>query len=307
MKINNCSQNTVICVFTHEKTNYHFVSLYLNPNECINQELQNVTNLIAEHNSNKLMIGSDSNAKSKLWSPTIDARGYIMEEFIFQHNLFVLNEITIPIFQSTIGESFIDITLCSDSLNRYIFNWSVEEKESMNDHNYITFDLNIKIEINSNDGNNEALYCTKKANWDLFDLVLEKTFNLLKSDLHAIASCDDLEKFVQEFSVSLKNFCDSSIPLKKNFQKSNPWWTKQLSDMRKIVNKYRKVYQKEKFTELKLLKKAEYYRHKKEYEKLIFDSKSKSWQNFCTSSSAWDLPYKFITSKIKVNEPLNTL
>ncbi len=182
-----------------------------------------------------------------------------------------------------------------DSLSERITDWKVEEKESMNDHNYITYDLILNSEIHSIINKEEALYCTKEANWQLFDMKFGNNFELFKNDLMAAECCDDIEKFAKNLNICIKNSCDDSMTLKKKFLKSNGWWTQKIFNKRKTVNKFRKIFQKEKNLNMRQIKKAEYYQHKKEYERLILESKS--WQNFCTSRKPWDLPYKLSHQK----------
>src|SRR5262249_26975104 len=101
--------------------------------------------------------------------------------------------------------------------------------------------------------------------------------------------------------------CTLSMPLKRVFKKSVPWWSNELTIMRKEVNKLRRKFQRAKDKHLRNGFKRKYYNIKIEHQKLIEISKVDSWKRFCNQKNPWDIPYKMCNNKIKINTPINSL
>jgi hypothetical protein len=127
-----------------------------------------------------LIISIDSNAHSTNWfNEYEDERGRILNDFIAQNNLIIMNENeTIATYHTIrnqrICESSIDITLTNLNATRIIKNWEVLlSEESLSDHRFIYFEML---------GSAQAVrykstikFYTKRADWDLFeDLVQQK-------------------------------------------------------------------------------------------------------------------------------------
>ena len=98
--------------------------------------------LMDQHREKAFIIGMDSNAHSSLWNcEDTDGRGEMVEHFIGQYNLHVLNTGTTCTFQSGVGSSIIDITLCSAELLGFVQDWRVASSFCFSDHRRITFSL----------------------------------------------------------------------------------------------------------------------------------------------------------------------
>jgi len=113
-----------------------------------------------------------------------------------------------------------------------------------------------------------------------------------ENKIEYINNKNEIDIYVGHLTDSIIYAADNSIPKKKYFQNSVPWWNKILDNKRKEVNRLRRLYQRTKSPNDRSLNKANYYYSKKEYQKLIFNSKAESWQKFCSEKEPWGLPYK---------------
>jgi hypothetical protein len=91
-----------------------FSSVYMDGNEKkkIDKKLDDLTTQ-CHNNKTPMLIGTDSNAHSELWGcKDCDERGKLVEHFIFQHDLELMNEGSVPTFHNTSDhKSMIDLTL----------------------------------------------------------------------------------------------------------------------------------------------------------------------------------------------------
>ncbi|KAJ3661622.1 hypothetical protein Zmor_006010 [Zophobas morio] len=140
-------------------------SCYISPNLQIptfESYLETLGNDLKKHKKHLVLTG-DFNAKSPEWgSKTRDRRGKIMEEWIVERKLVIINKGDTPTIVRKTGKSWVDLTLSTENIAKSIENWQVEETESGSDHQYITFD--IKGIKGKNDYKNKV---TTKRRWNL--------------------------------------------------------------------------------------------------------------------------------------------
>jgi hypothetical protein len=93
--------------------------------------------------------------------------------------------------------------------------------------------------------------------------------------------------------------------------KSVPWWTKELTIMRKKVNAIRRRYQRTKHdSNWREAGKQQYMREKRKYETTLRKTKTHSWKQYCNvtpASNPWNAVYKVATGNIKRCSSLSTL
>jgi hypothetical protein len=94
----------------------------------------------------KLLIGTDSNAHSSLWSNNADTnpRGVMVENLIFQHDLYIHNTGVVPTFVKGDKKSFIDLTLSNRDMEEHITKWKVDTSESHSDHRYLLYQISFE-------------------------------------------------------------------------------------------------------------------------------------------------------------------
>jgi len=114
----------------------------------------------------------------------------------------------------------------------------------------------------------------------------------------------------QELAVVLQEACESSLPRKRRFRKSYPWWTRELTVIKKSVYRLRRSIQgaREKPSYLIIFQK--YRSSLREYSKEVKRAKRASWRKFVTScgnAEAWGYVYRQQADKLRVEKVLNTL
>jgi Endonuclease-reverse transcriptase len=83
----------------------------------------------------QIIIGIDANAHHPAWgSPDTNTRGTLLETFLTNFNLKILNEGNTPTFLRKNCATHIDITTVSMSLLHNIESWSVLDKDMLSDH-----------------------------------------------------------------------------------------------------------------------------------------------------------------------------
>nr|CAI5840390.1 unnamed protein product [Callosobruchus analis] len=84
----------------------------------------------------------DFNAKSREWgSPIEDRRGMYLVEYMAALDIVAHNTDGTPTFQRGNSESFIHITLSTQSVAKKITNWKVMENKTLSDHKHIYFEI----------------------------------------------------------------------------------------------------------------------------------------------------------------------
>ena len=215
------------------------------------------------------------------------------------------------------GESNIDLTFLSADIYDCIHNWKVETIETNSDHNYITFEFESTLQtVNSNqnainsDINSivfqqiDNKYCMKKFDINSFKENISKPLSDLKCKLNTINNIEDIEHITSDLMTLIIQTCNQLIPRHKVFKKSNNWWSTELWAKRKHVNHLRRRYQRCSDQIIRQNRKLFYYSERQTYVELIRKSKLESWRKFCFESNTWDLPYKILNNKLKIENSI---
>jgi hypothetical protein len=92
---------------------------------------------------------------------------------------------------------------------------------------------------------------------------------------------------------------------------SVPWWTEELTLMRKRTNALRRRFQRTTNNEVLMeRRKNQYHKEKSKYKATITREQTKSWKEFCTLTSdtnPWSAVYKLASNKTKRSQSLSTL
>jgi len=110
--------------------------------------------------------------------------------------------------------------------------------------------------------------------------------------------------------------CNAAFKVSRGLKRSItkpavPWWTEELTVLRKRTNTLRRRYQRTTNNEnLRQERKEMYFDGRREYEGKMQEAKLKSWKTFCTISDGvnpWSLVYKIASGKIRTTTRLTTL
>lgn len=289
---------------------FYVVSCYFQYSDEIEKHLRHLETVCHSLRGKRLLVAIDANARSSLWGPqSTDERGAILEDFIRAFGLQVLNDAAQPPTFSTVrGSSFIDVTLVSPAMSQFIGEWKVRENWTTSDHN--SLDIRVRVPKRSNDRETvTSRFNIRRANWDRFD---ESLSDLSESRLEVLPlnSAEDVESMAQELTVVLQEACKKAIPRKRRYRKSNPWWTQELTLIKKSVYRLRRAAMRGRAEPNYLAMRQEYRVSLRAYSKKVKKAKLVSWRKFVTSygnSEAWGYVYKQQAEKLRVERVLSTL
>jgi len=253
------------------------------------------------------LIAVDSNSRSSLWHDIItNERGRNLEEFLLSQQLYILNEESLQTtFRSTRGASNIDITITNGRLLSTGTDWEISDQESCSDHSVIRYVIGQQKPTSCLSKNNDAArYKVNKVGKQKFQenlirLTEQKLFK--NQNLNELAEMDntlsirvtqqpDADKLVDKFYEVLEEACRSSFQTTRALQlktarRTVPWWSEELTTMRKWLNALRRRFQRTKDDELRTQCRAQYTEAKTNYASKIRKAKSLSWREYCNMTT----------------------
>ncbi|XP_035223637.1 uncharacterized protein LOC118196317 [Stegodyphus dumicola] len=256
---------------------------------CYSQPITDLTYLITLldsverflDNEHDILILGDLNAKSELWgSPFEDPRGCTLREFLTADRIVVGNdpECPPPMYNYTRGKSWIDIIASrSASSLAFIQNWNVMDSVTLSNHCYIYFEITYQNLTQ----NSHAKYKLSKIDWLFLKEKLGNFFGPIGPQL--IKDMVDLNELIIKWTKSIQDFCDLAIKAKGKYittqHKGVPWWTPELSILRKRILAQRKRYQKRTYDEeLRSHYKQIYKKELANYKRKIMTAKRRTWK-----------------------------
>ena len=222
----------------------------------------------------KFLCGIDSNAHSSWWAnKRTDRRGEKLEDFLIEQNLYLLNQGQTSTFKSAVGQSKIDITFCSASIQRNIKDWKVWTNYSGSDHRIIHMNFEPEGE------NRRWTRNLKKCNWPIFESDLEKDW----PEEPVSWTPKEIENEVGTFYSKVKKALrDSSTLVRVSSNIKMTWWTAELNESRRMVRVAWHTACRSPSNEN--MERFRTLRH--EHRKLIEREKRKSWKKFCSESKS---------------------
>ena len=258
----------------------------------------------------RLVIGMDCNAESSLWSPKgTNGHGANIEPIIQTYNLIVENIRTEPpTYETENGISYVDVTLSSQSMSYYISNWKVRRGWTSSDHNAI--EIRIAAPSTSEEPQTETnRFNTDKADWKKFAKSLTDRSRTELEPLK-LRSIDEVEAMAESLTGVLINACQESMPRKRRFRKSNPWWTKDLASAKREVNKAKRAYQRERDNEKRTEGVRKFRELEKAYKKSIKKTRVNGWREFATevgNDEPYGQVYKQCANKLRPQTAISSL
>jgi len=307
---------------------FYGASMYFDSNEDIKGDLQKMENMLHYTNGNSILILADTNARSKLWYDVINnERGKMLEEFITVNNLHIINEnIGVPTFETRRGRSWIDLTLSNSQLLGNLTAWNIGDEESCSDHKLISFKIARGMQ-NQPYTFKTTRYITCKEDYERFDCLLttniSSTFKVESNSMEldkelskTLTAHMETEQLINLFYTCISEACNKAFrPIKGKGQqlrgKSVPWWTPELTILRKKVNALRRRYQRTiNNDQLRQERKDQYMEGLRQYRSKINMQKIESWKEFCNitdGSNPWNTVYKLAAGKLRNQNSLSTL
>jgi ribonuclease HI len=293
-----------------------FISAYHQPppregSDRQSQMIDQLERAIQSQDRNKIIIGIDANAKSQLWGHHFeDPRGENIREFIAVNGLHLLNDGIEPTFyRDGIGQSFIDLSLITPALLNRAKNWVVSTEFSASDHRYIFFDISTITPV-ENTMTLSKRYNTSRADWPAFIQLLTDQRDNFHHTVVSASSYGDLDSAAASLVKIITDAADKTIPFKLTGPKSKPWWTPELTQQRRSVNRLRRIFQRTRDPVLRESRRQTYSAASNIYKDAIVLSKLSAFKEFVTVSSdsdPWGPIYKMLSSKGKGKAPLKPI
>lgn len=125
------------------------VSMYLEKEEPIEQDIEKLKLICDQIEVDKVLIGGDTNAWSTWWSSAEENhRGEAFAGALAEMGMEVLNEGNEPTFYTVRGgkvyQSHVDVTACKANMLGTIDNWKVDKGITSSDHNAIVFTIRME-------------------------------------------------------------------------------------------------------------------------------------------------------------------
>ncbi|XP_016665037.1 uncharacterized protein LOC107885856 [Acyrthosiphon pisum] len=210
------------------------VSAYFRYNKPTTMFTELLTNISLANR--RLLIGADCNGHSIRWhNDSTNTRGKTVEELVDDQDLRIINT---PQDLKTykrhgMGESNIDITLASTSINRSIRGWTVTDRTD-SDHRTLEFTLNLKSPKRKIE-NPGTRFNTDKADWDKFRLTLLG----LKTNIQG----DSVDEIARSLTEAIVQAAKLSMPIRggaKTGITTPSWWTDELTESKKSLQRTRR-------------------------------------------------------------------
>lgn len=324
--------DTVVLEVITDNVKIILVSMYLDISRHIDDDLIKIEAIIHHAKGAGILIAMDSNARSTTWHDTLtNTRGRSLEEFIMSQHLHILNEESdYTTFRSSRGSSNIDLTIANNQLLRAVVEWEISDQDSCSDHSIIRYAIGHCKGYRSEYHFRDVRYLVQKCNIGKFkanllrlaeNKICETNTKREPADLDntlckRVLAENDIETSIDEFYEVLTLACSESFRTHRGSKrttadKSVPWWTDELTIMRKRLNALRRRYQRTKTDEnLRQQRKAKYLEGKARYTATIKKEKISSWKEYCnmtSSTNPWNVVYKLAAGKRKNNTQLTTL
>lgn len=307
------------------------VCMYFDRERLIEQDLAKIDAALRHAKGTGVLIAIDSNARSTLWHDTLtNIRGRILEEFIASNQLSIMNEDSChTTFRNHMGTSNIDLTLISPQLIRSVTGWVISDQESISDHSIIKYTIGPTTGQWKADNVQNTRYITSKDRLakfqgNLIQIIktqqatrldtgtedMDETLSLLMTEER------DIERRIDEFSEVINLACNKSFlkqraTKKATTHKTVPWWTQELTVLRKRTNAQRRLYQRTRNNDdLREKRKAEYATGKATYAATIKREKTRSWQEYCnmtTADNPWNAVYNLAAGRRNTTTQITTL
>ena len=192
----------------------------------------------AKTNKHAQILCLDTNAHSTLWKSTQNNfRGNLLEDWILQNNLYVVNTGDIPTFVGHQGKTIIHITVVDNKSINMIKQWKVNQDDQLSDHRRLEFliDFESKKKI--------VTRSYMKTNWNKFRKILRDSPRMVTP---IIWTRKILEKEFEKFNSKIKNAMDIVCPLREisvNTKKS-PWWSDDLANHKRKFRRLERAHRR---------------------------------------------------------------
>ena len=192
------------------------VSAYLPPDKDYDRALAELEHAVRNiGNNKKILICSDTNSRSPLWSDKeLNQRGEKFEQFVAANHFMILNsDDHNPTFTNRNGSSKIDLILSNDSGLDLKPETELRTEFTGSDHKMISITFDLKASQRSGPFRGTTrIYRNNKANWLLFEESLQKFEHIIRETNFEVKNKMEADSAISNLNDYLKKVCDASIP-----------------------------------------------------------------------------------------------
>lgn len=302
---------------------FYAISSYFQFADSVEPHLNHLGSVLEALRGERYIISIDANAKSPSWGGSVtDHRGEAVEELIWQYDLRLLNDpAQLATYSHGGNETYIDLTLASKNMYPHIKKWTVLDGVTSSDHRVI--EIRISGKKRSNLGGmgqpserRPGRFLFKKVNRSKFDGSLKASLDAILSRA-PLESNRNIEDYARSFTKTIIEACEVSMPRKKWQYRCSPWWTAELTRLKKekirLVRRFQKLRRYIRSTESPdIIKAVEYIHITKDrkrvirlYRKTAQRAKINSFRDFATkegNQNPWGICYKLQANKLRVEQ-----
>ena len=213
-------------------------TIYMDITDNLEKVIKHMTDLVTFAKGRQIIIGGDTNAHSTLWgSPSNNNRGDVLEEFLFRHNIAVLNNGSEPTFQTVRAQSIIDVTFSSLGLLDVIQDWGVMKEDFLSDHRCVSFRLRLAVK------NKKVVRMWEETPWELFQN--EVTIKYGKLPAPVCWTVETVEQETANLYKLIEGAADRWTPsrlVSTSKVKKNNWWNEEITKARTAYKRERLYY-----------------------------------------------------------------
>lgn len=291
-----------------EDWSIYVASVYLRHSQDLGPMLNKMERFIHRTAGKNVIIGGDMNASSTMWgADSTNGRGAELEDFITYHGLTVVNNTTQPpTYSTSLGSSYIDVTLTKGNIMRQIEDWRVWEEETSSDHNLITFSVNPAPARHLTTHPPNPLttrFCTRALNPTHLNHALQPSmlyFQTLQLDTPA-----QIEYFSKLLENKIYETCSRTLRRRNQAKLQVKWWTPELTRLKRITYRARRAMQSETDDQNRSRLRKSFLEKRNAYRAKVRKTRKDSWRKFVEEESAtdiWGIVYKIMNKRLTPKE-----
>lgn len=270
------------------------INVYLSPRVSIEAELQALAALISESREQNIILAGDWNSRSELWGDrTTDERAELVTAFALNHGLEIYpNASPLPTFvHVNEGSSHVDFVMGRLAQEMAITVRTLDELT--HDHR----PLLIKLQMQGRSQDQPLTrYNTSKADWVRFRTMLTDACN------DDMITQQDVDVKWDMILTAITHAADGAIPKKRQRLRKVPYWTDELTDLRRQRNRARAALMRAQAQNTSVAAfRSAFLCANKQYKAALKREKTRSFAEFIERESEtdpWSLAYKVCRDKL---------
>ena len=264
-----------------------FISAYIHYRQGMGLEALSAMVTAVRRETPFVLVGTDTNGHSRWWGPpdqASNATGELVEDFVMTHSLEIENRWPAPAtFCSDRGfEAWLDVTMTSSRLHSLVSSWLVMDTDLGSDHRAILG----SIATSARRGSQAHVRLDwRRVCWDSFRQALHTRLQSILPEPGGIRDEEDLQRHACILMEGLKTVIDQHVPTKRISWASNPWWSKELEQIRlELLRRQRKWNRSKDRAD-----KREVNACRRRLRRAIAEAKQACWRRMCEDASDEDL------------------